>query len=132
METKKDYKTLHAFEGCDFVIFLDNKVISELDDIVIDTKKNEIELRTTLFSSLKMKHKELVKKEDSKMLVVFSNEYGEKMYRTFNGISFSHEKIAYSIRNSNMYNAYIFNFKDVSFYEDFSTVDELRKDVFNV
>lgn len=132
METKKDYKTLHAFEGCDFVIFLDNKVISELDDIVIDTKKNEIELRTTLFSSLKMKHKELVKKEDSKMLVVFSNEYGEKMYRTFNGISFSHEKIAYSIRNSNMYNAYIFNFKDASFYEDFATVDELRKDVFNV
>lgn len=132
METKKDYKTLHAFEGCDFVIFLDNKVISELDDIVIDTKKNEIELRTTLFSSLKMKHKELIKKEDSKMLVVFSNEYGEKMYRTFNGISFSHEKIAYSIRNTKMYNAYIFNFKDASSYEDFSTVDELRKDVFDV
>lgn len=132
METKKDYKTLHAFEGYDCVIFLDNKIISESDDIIIDTKKNEIELRMTLFSSLKMKHKEFINIAYSKMLVVFSNEYNEKMYRTFNGIRFSHEKIIYSTTNTKMYNSYIFNFQNTSSYEDFSTINELRKKIFNV
>lgn len=129
----KKYKPYICFSGADVVAFIDNKAYGEVLDININTKSKELIIKTVLFDTLIKTHKEFQSMTNSKILVVFLNEYGNKMYRVYDGIKFSHEEIEYSIEKIKMNNSYIFSYRNSSDYEDFSTsIEKLREDVFNV
>ena len=85
-----------------------------------------------IFNTLVDTLKEFTSTNNSKVLIVFCNEYGYKMYRVFNGVKFSHEDIQYSTTAMLMHNSFVFTFEDSTPYENFSTIDELRKEIFNV
>lgn len=121
----------YAFGGSDIVVYIDNIVFSEVKEVFINTKKKQVEFKTILFNTSIKTSKELTSKKDAKVLFVFANEYGEKMYRVINKIKFSHEEVKYSIDKLIMYNSYIFDFEEISLYESFDRLDELREEVFN-
>lgn len=126
------YKHYICFGGADIAIFIDNQAYGEIDDIYINTKTKELTIKTVIFNTLVDTLKEFTSTNNSKVLIVFCNEYGYKMYRVFNGVKFSHEDIQYSTTAMLMHNSFVFTFEDSTPYENFSTIDELRKEIFNV
>lgn len=125
-------KCYTCFGGSDIVIYLDNKVVAETEQVNVNTHTRQVEIKAIVFKTLIELSKELNSKTNSKLLFVFVNEHGDKMYRVISGVQFSHEMITYSIDKMTMYNSFIFDFDVISTYEEFSvSVDELREGVFN-
>lgn len=130
-ESNSYARTYPSFCGSNILIILDNEIIAEASSINIDSKKKELTISIVMFSNIIKLHKELIKKENSKLLIIFANEYGFHMHRVIKGIKYSNESIKYSIDDMNTIQNYIFSFEEVNPYEEYiGSVDDLRNQVF--
>ena len=127
-----EVKTYSSFSGTDILIILDNKIIGETYSINIDSKKKELIISAIIFQGIIDIHEEMTKKENSKLLLIFGNEYDFHMYRIIEGIKYSHEFVKYSIDDKSIIQNYVFNFENANPYkEHLSSIKDLRNQVFN-
>ena len=122
----------HIFNGCEIIFFLDNNSMGEISGINVNSKTKELTIDIVIFNSMVKCHDFLVSRTNSKLLLVFNNIYGHKMYRVIEGIKYDHEIDSFDISDKFFTEKYVFNYEEISSYKEITCpVEELRNQVFN-
>lgn len=131
----KEFKTNYlysAFNGSEVEVFIDNIAFGEIQKVEYDTIKKEIKLNLAIFNSMVDTNEYFINMNNSNILYVFQNEYGDKMYRLFNNVTYVGEKGQQSVDEMYFTTNYIFSFESATPYTKFEcSVQELSEQIFN-
>ena len=122
-----------VYKGMDIAIFVNNKALGEIQKIKYNTLEKELKLQTVVLSdTVSSVHEYLSSLKNATILYVMVNENGNKIYRTFKGVTFIGDEATHSIDDPCFNIFYTFNYKTATPYLPFKcTVQELRNQTFN-
>ena len=122
-----------VYKGVDIVIFINNKALGEIQKIKYNTLEKELKLQTVVLSdTVSSVHDYLSSLNNATILYVMVNENGNKIYRTFKGVTFIGDEATHSIDDPCFSIFYTFNYEASTPYLPFTcTVQELRDQTFN-
>lgn len=127
-------KTYTVFSGMDCVIILNKKVCGEIDTFEVDSIKKQIIISVSNFLSLTEILKELSEIKNSELYEIYSNEYGEKMYRKFCNLKYIGETYSISIDSLNPLHKLTFEYtpSEDNFYKEIEKgTQDFIKDIKN-
>lgn len=117
-------KVYKAFNGNDYVLFIDEIAYGEIQSVKVNTIDKIIELEVVLFGAVAKDvdntYKEFNKfknVKNSKMTEVFANEYGYKTHRDITGVTYLGEKSCVNIDSTISSTVHVYKFDEISDYK---------------
>lgn len=90
-------KVYHSMGGSDMVWIINGQIVGELHTMRLNGNKREISFDVAMFNKIVEVDKLFSSLEDSKIIQVFVNEDGVKVYRTFTNVNFLYKSSVQSI-----------------------------------